>query len=152
MTGMQLRVTALTLGMFVAAAHSRQSNSISGIPPDAPAGNAPVVTTSSGDVEGTLENHVFAFKGIPYASPPVGDLRWRDPQAPAPWQGVRKTTAYANACIQVPGLSLATVAIPALLAKTVYTSTSGRRSWILLPNFPSWFGFTEGRTYSVRED
>ncbi len=65
-----------------------------------------IVKTHSGDVEGASENKVFSFKGLPYAAPPVGDLRWREPQPVSPWQGVRKAATYGNACIQEPGLSL----------------------------------------------
>jgi para-nitrobenzyl esterase len=42
------------------------------------------------------------FKGIPFAQPPVGDLRWREPQPVRPWQGVRDATQYSAACIQNP--------------------------------------------------
>ncbi len=69
--------------------------------------SAPIVKTVTGDVQGVVENSVFAFKGIPYASPPVGDLRWREPRPAAPWQGVRKADAYGNACIQPLGASVA---------------------------------------------
>lgn len=68
---------------------------------------APIVETQAGDVQGFVENNVFAFKGIPYAAPPVGDLRWREPQPAALWQGVLKANAYGHACIQMPGLSAA---------------------------------------------
>ncbi len=67
---------------------------------------APIVRTQAGDVEGVMERNVFAFKGIPFAAAPVGDLRWREPRPAAPWQGVRRANRYGNACIQVPGLSL----------------------------------------------
>lgn len=43
---------------------------------------------------------VRAYKGIPFAAPPVGELRWRSPAAPARWQGVRPATEYAPRCMQ----------------------------------------------------
>src|SRR5215813_3122463 len=62
----------------------------------------PVVTTSDGRVRGISSEGVDRFLGIPYAAPPVGDLRWRPPQPHAPWRGVRDATAFANHCPQVP--------------------------------------------------
>jgi para-nitrobenzyl esterase len=43
---------------------------------------------------------VTVFRGIPYAAPPVGDLRWRAPQPPAPWEGVRKADHFSANCTQ----------------------------------------------------
>lgn len=43
---------------------------------------------------------VRVFKGIPYAAPPVGDLRWRPPQPPAKWEGVRKADRFSDSCAQ----------------------------------------------------
>ncbi len=48
---------------------------------------------------------VRVFKGIPFAAPPVGDLRWREPQPPAKWEGVRKADAFSAACVQFLGRS-----------------------------------------------
>jgi len=62
----------------------------------------PVVATSDGRVRGISSEGVDRFLGIPYAAPPVGDLRWRPPQPHAPWRGVRDATAFANHCPQVP--------------------------------------------------
>ena len=56
----------------------------------------PLVTVDTGALEGTAENGVHAFKGIPYAAPPVGGLRWRAPQAPPKWDGVRKAVRYGS--------------------------------------------------------
>jgi para-nitrobenzyl esterase len=43
---------------------------------------------------------VRVYRGVPFAAPPVGDLRWKAPQPPAPWQGVRQATEFSNACWQ----------------------------------------------------
>ncbi|MGB6192041.1 MAG: carboxylesterase family protein, partial [Terracidiphilus sp.] len=63
---------------------------------------AQVVQTAQGKVEGQKESNstVTVFKGIPFAAPPVGDLRWRAPQPPSAWQGVRKATAFGARCMQ----------------------------------------------------
>ncbi|WP_132053321.1 carboxylesterase/lipase family protein [Pseudocnuella soli] len=61
------------------------------------------VKTASGVVEGTLEKSgVRSFKGVPFAAPPVGNLRWREPQPVAPWQGVRKATQFGPRAMQAP--------------------------------------------------
>ncbi|WP_246465382.1 carboxylesterase/lipase family protein [Novosphingobium jiangmenense] len=59
-----------------------------------------VVSTSGGEVRGTVNAGADAFLGIPYAAPPVGELRWREPQAAPPWQGVREATAFGPVCQQ----------------------------------------------------
>lgn len=56
----------------------------------------------SGEVKGAVADGVVAFKGIPFAAPPVGDLRWRAPQPVAAWQGVRDATQYGHDCMQLP--------------------------------------------------
>jgi len=62
--------------------------------------DATPVKTDSGLVEGTTVNGITAYKGIPFAAPPIGDLRWRAPQPAPPWTGVRKADALAPACVQ----------------------------------------------------
>jgi para-nitrobenzyl esterase len=60
------------------------------------------VRTNTGSVEGTVsaDGLVRIFKGIPFAAPPVGDLRWKAPQ-PAPyWTGVKRTTEFGARCMQ----------------------------------------------------
>ncbi len=66
------------------------------------AGAAEPVKTDSGLVSGVEADGVVSFKGIPYAAPPVGPLRWRPPQPPAPWPGVRAAEAYGHDCMQEP--------------------------------------------------
>ena len=56
---------------------------------------APVLT-DSGLVQGAAAGDLTVYKGIPFAAPPVGELRWRDPQPVAKWDGVRLTTEFAN--------------------------------------------------------
>jgi para-nitrobenzyl esterase len=63
----------------------------------------PTVAIDAGKVRGVLvgtTRDVVAYKGIPYAKPPVGDLRWREPQPPEKWDGVRDCSRFGNACPQ----------------------------------------------------
>jgi para-nitrobenzyl esterase len=64
------------------------------------AGSSPVVTISDGPIQGHVDGSVYAFLGIPYAAPPVGDLRWKEPQTPAPWTAVRDGSQFGNRCAQ----------------------------------------------------
>jgi para-nitrobenzyl esterase len=57
---------------------------------------------TGGTISGTAENGISIFKGIPFAAPPVGDLRWKSPAPVKPWSGIRKADAFANACMQPP--------------------------------------------------
>lgn len=63
---------------------------------------APVVAIDSGQLAGAVEGGVASWKGIPFAAPPVGALRWRAPQPAAAWEGVRQATAYGSDCMQLP--------------------------------------------------
>ena len=60
------------------------------------------VHTGSGIVEGTqsTDSKIRIFKGIPFAAPPVGNLRWQPPQPAPSWEGVRKTTEFGARCMQ----------------------------------------------------
>ena len=60
----------------------------------------PVVQISAGTLRGTSAGAAIAFRGIPYARPPVGELRWQPPQAPLAWQGVREALQPGSACTQ----------------------------------------------------
>ena len=63
------------------------------------------VLTESGVISGAHENGLSIYKGIPFAAPPVGDLRWRPPTHVASWTDTRKADAFAPACMQV-GVSM----------------------------------------------
>jgi para-nitrobenzyl esterase len=60
-----------------------------------------IAQTQSGAVQGALDGNVLAFRGIPYAAPPIGDLRWKPPQPPLPWMGTRDASTFGNVCPQL---------------------------------------------------
>jgi para-nitrobenzyl esterase len=74
------------------------------------------VRTGTGLVQGTVEDGIAVYKGIPFAAPPIGDLRWRAPQPPVAWQGVRPADKFAPACMQI------SLVMPALGLEAVPTS------------------------------
>jgi len=88
-----LMVGALTGGAVMAS-----------VPPAVagPAGDNPVVATDRGWVRGVSAGGVRVFQGIPFAAPPVGDLRWKAPRPAAPWGGVRDASKPASPCPQGP--------------------------------------------------
>jgi len=85
---MQFRSSVLAVTMLVyASLHGQLAN--------------PHVRVAMGELEGQPTGMgPFVFKGIPFAAPPVGDLRWRDPKPPAAWSGVRDATKFGAACMQ----------------------------------------------------
>ncbi len=66
------------------------------------AASAPEVSVESGLLRGTQGDGVVAYKGIPFAAPPIGPLRWRAPQPAAAWSGTRDAGAYGPDCMQKP--------------------------------------------------
>ncbi len=60
------------------------------------------VKIDGGLISGVNADGVRSFKGVPFAAPPVGDLRWKPPQPVAPWQGVRQCDAFGPECPQAP--------------------------------------------------
>ncbi|MDR2910502.1 MAG: carboxylesterase family protein [Bacteroidales bacterium] len=63
----------------------------------------PVLTVEGGQIQGveTPTPGIVSYKGIPFAAPPVGDLRWREPQPVTPWEGVKTADQYGAAAMQV---------------------------------------------------
>jgi para-nitrobenzyl esterase len=58
------------------------------------------VNVEQGSLKGIREDGLTVFRGVPFAAPPVGDLRWHPPQPPAKWQGVRPAANFAPQCVQ----------------------------------------------------
>src|SRR5262249_9154200 len=61
---------------------------------------ADAVMTTGGCVRGTRDGTLAVFRGIPYAAPPIGALRWKPPQPTPTWPNVRDATAFGPACPQ----------------------------------------------------
>ena len=64
----------------------------------------PVLSVSGGQIQGlqTDTEGVIVYRNVPYAAPPVGELRWKEPQPVVPWKGVRQCTEFGYACPQPP--------------------------------------------------
>ena len=66
----------------------------------------PLVQTRYGFVQGFAdENHTWVWKAIPFAKPPVGDLRWKAPREPEPWDGIRAEREFCQPCLQSDPIS-----------------------------------------------
>jgi para-nitrobenzyl esterase len=70
---------------------------------DGHAARDPIVQTSNGPVRGKAEDGVLAFRGLRYAAPPTGALRFKPPRKPTPWKEVADATQFGAASIQAPG-------------------------------------------------
>lgn len=94
-------LTALAVGSLVTAAATAQPAKKKPKPKLVAA--SLVVKTDKGLLRGTTVSGMRAFLGIPYAAPPVGQLRWRSPQDVAAWTGARAATAFGPNCAQAGG-------------------------------------------------
>src|SRR5579875_1070163 len=72
----------------------------------------PHVHVAQGDLVGAVTSvGPYVFRGIPYAAPPVGPLRWHAPRPPASWRGLRSATAFGPACMQKPSAQIPSAAM-----------------------------------------
>ncbi|HEY8614596.1 carboxylesterase/lipase family protein [Phenylobacterium sp.] len=108
MTFRRVLAAAAALAMLAAAPSGAQT-----APAAAAAAAGPVVKTAQGAVRGAAADGVAVFQGIPYAAPPVGDLRWRPPAAPAEWTVVRDATKPGANCTQSEDCLFVNVTRPA---------------------------------------
>ncbi len=88
--------------------------------------STPLVKTRQGTLSGITEQGIHLWRGIPFAAPPVGELRWRAPQPPARWQGVRRPTPSPPPAGKILSTAASwAAAIPVASQKIVSTLTSG---------------------------
>ncbi len=109
-----------------------------------------IVSVTGGRVEGVTTDGVTSFKGIPFAAPPVGNLRWREPQPVVPWSGVKKADRFAPGCMQDSRWIKLFGEPPAMSEDCLYLNvwTPARSARARLPVMV-WIyggGFTEGMT------
>jgi para-nitrobenzyl esterase len=89
--------------MFALLLLAMTSASASAQAPSCPARDPDIVCTQQGAVRGVAEGDMLVFKGIPYARPPVGPLRWKPTEAAEPWSGVRDGGNFGAICPQIIG-------------------------------------------------
>jgi para-nitrobenzyl esterase len=96
------------IALLVGAALALCACASSGTPPAAPGSPGTVtVQTAAGALRGKVSDDgaVEVFRGVPFAAPPVGELRWKAPRSPAPWQGVRDALDSGSPCPQTGRLA-----------------------------------------------
>ena len=96
-TGSRLSGSMAALALTAACAAPEPDTATAALSPDTS------VTVTGGQIQGAVSEYdpdVMTFKGIPFAAPPVGDLRWRPPEPVVAWDGVRHATAPGPVCMQ----------------------------------------------------
>ncbi|TXS91985.1 carboxylesterase family protein [Parahaliea maris] len=98
------RSLVVVLGVVLAGASALSGcqSRDTALPEAAPEPDFSLVTTGQGPVRGVVAESIVAYKGVPYAAAPVGELRWRAPQPAAPREALLVADEYGNRCMQPP--------------------------------------------------
>ncbi|HWZ45866.1 MAG TPA: carboxylesterase/lipase family protein [Candidatus Saccharimonadales bacterium] len=110
------------------------------------------IRVEQGQLSGTTgkDPSVHVYRGIPFAAPPVGELRWKPPQPPAAWQGIREAKEFGSACwqTQYPSGSIYQAKLPPLsedcLSLNVWTTAKSAKDHLPVMVWIHGGGFTRG--------
>jgi para-nitrobenzyl esterase len=113
-------------------------------PPSGPL--AAPIRTALGAIQGTREGELTAYRGIPYAAPPVGELRWRPPAPAAPWQGTLDASRFKPPCMQAGGVAIPGSLPPSedCLGLNIWTPATRAGEKLAVMVFLHGGGFTNG--------
>lgn len=114
------------------------------------------VKIDTGTIEGKASGPVRSFLGIPYAAPPVGELRWKPPAPPAKWSGVRAATEFGSRCMQGPIYSDMVFRDPGIsedcLSLNVWTPAKNAKAKLPVMVWVYGGGFMAGASSEPRQD